>query len=86
MEHPNALIAACVDPFLKRSPRPMLHGRFVDGGQNIDFQRGKVKLTAPPVYDIGSIGKIFYDRSNPHTAPRRDRRHGGQARQVPTSL
>ena len=48
-----------VEMFLKKSPRPVLRGAVVSGGNRFDFSYGLDEHAAEPVFEIGSFGKTF---------------------------
>ncbi|MFU8878329.1 MAG: serine hydrolase domain-containing protein, partial [Wenzhouxiangellaceae bacterium] len=48
-----------IDGFLKKSPRPVLHGAVILQDETRTFLRGVPASTQAPVFEIGSVGKVF---------------------------
>jgi beta-lactamase class C len=48
-----------IDGFLKKSPRPVLHGAVILQDETRTFLRGVPASTQSPVFEIGSVGKVF---------------------------
>lgn len=48
-----------IDGFVRRSPRPALHGAVISESQRVDFSHGLGGTDSEPLFEIGSVGKTF---------------------------
>ncbi|MDQ3002426.1 MAG: beta-lactamase family protein [Fibrobacterota bacterium] len=58
---PNAasLIQGEIDAFVRKSPRPVLHGAVIGDGRRVGFSHGLGDSGMEPLFEIGSVGKTF---------------------------
>lgn len=48
-----------IDGFVRRSPRPSLHGAVISESRRVDFSHGLGVTDSEPLFEIGSVGKTF---------------------------
>ena len=48
-----------IDGFVRRSPRPILHGAVISENRRVDFSHGLEAANPEPLFEIGSVGKTF---------------------------
>ena len=48
-----------IDGFVRRSPRPALHGAVISESRRLEFSHGLGDACPEPLFEIGSVGKTF---------------------------
>lgn len=55
----QARIQSEIDGFVRKSPRPVLHGAVISENRRVDFSHGLGDTSSEPLFEIGSVGKTF---------------------------